>query len=157
MFCQVNNKLELVPFFDFVVDACKKMIKKTGEEGTTSELMITTLTRIIDSGNAFVLLHADSEKKKLDGFMYANYLPLAETVEFMGMWTAPKVGMKIRFEAEKIFEAWARAKGAKRIVCGITRGKKHGEVFLKLFHEPMGYKQIGIIIQKDLKEVENAG
>jgi len=159
MFCQVRDSQELSLFFDFILDASKKMISKTGEQGTNAELFMTTLVKTIDSGNAFVLLHASEETKKLDGFIYASFLKAAKTVEFMGMWTAPGVAKKIRFEAEKIFEEWSRQKGALRIIAGLTRGKKNpGEKFFKFFHEPLGYKRIGIIIQKDLKEeVENAG
>ena len=155
MFSQVKNRQELAPFLDFIIIATNKMIKKTGEEGTNAEMLIQTMIKIIDSGNAFVLLHADAEKKKLDGFIYASYLPIAHTVEFMGMWTAPGVAKKIRFEAEKIFEDWAISKGAVRIIAGLTRSP---EKFFKFFHEPLGYKKIGIIIQKNLvKEEENAG
>jgi hypothetical protein len=158
MFCQVKSKQELEPFFDFILESVNKMIKKTGEEGTNSETFITTMLKIIDSGNAFILLHADSEKKKLDGFIYASYLTTARTVEFMGMWSAPGVAKKVRFEGQKIFEEWARAKGAQRIIAGLTRSP---EKFFKFFHEPLGFRKIGIIIQKDLveieKEAENAG
>jgi len=160
----VKNRQELIPFFDFVTDAVAKMIQKTGEEGTNSELMITTMLKTLDSGNVFVLLHAGEESKKLDGFIYASYLKAAKTVEFMGMWTAPGVARKIRFEAQKIFEEWAVQKGAVRIIAGLTRSP---EKFFKFFHEPLGWRKIGIIIQKDLvpeivavdvlKEAENAG
>jgi hypothetical protein len=155
MFCRVKNSQELAPFFDFIVEATHKMIKKTGEEGTNPEMLITTLVKTIDSTNAFVLIHADEEKKKLDGFIYASYLDIAKTVEFMGMWSAPGVAKKVRFEGEKIFEEWAREKGALRIVAGLTRSP---EKFFKFFHEPLGYKKIGIIIQKNLvveKEVKD--
>lgn len=151
-FAQIKNPKELGPFIDFLIEAGNKMVKKTGDPTATSELLMRNISVNVANGSGFLLVHADDNTKKLDAFMFAVFLGgSAKFVEFIGMWTAPGVGKKFRFQANQLFEKWAREKGARKIVAGLTRGKKHGLKFFKFFHEPLGWKQTGIIIEKSLE------
>jgi hypothetical protein len=158
MFCQIKSTKELTPFLiEWLSEKALKMVRKCGDPQGTAELFMRNVMHNLDSGNAFLLLHASGpeEGRKeivLDAFMFAVYIGgTAKFVEFIGTWTAPGIGKKFRFEGNKLFEAWARNKGAKRIMAGITRGGfVKAQHFYKFFHQPLDYKITGIIIEKEL-------
>lgn len=157
MFRQIRTPEELKLAWDALYDAVTLMFKKTGVFGSDTKGIMYTMVSSINNNTGFILLHFNDETRKMDGFMFAVYAPITENVEFMGMWSVPGVASKIRNETNILFEAWCREKGAKRIIVGLLNrhgNPKNAERFLKWFHEPLGYKNVGLIAVKELDEEE---
>ena len=139
---QLENKDDLALYLDDLIEGCNKMIARTGVHGQTSASLISLIVKLIDSGDLFLLIKDDDG---FEGFMLANTIHDATPwIEFLALWTKPNVGMRFREEGFEFLCHWARAKGADRIVTYITRSP---DTFFKMFHEPLGFKKIGYILE----------
>ena len=148
MFIQLHSKEELAPFLDDIIKGARRVVKKTGEgHGQSAEAIVKTILYHVERDTGFILIHTDNERK-LDGFLIAIFVNgHAPIVEFVTLWTRPRVATFFKDEGNRLFEEWARSKGATKIIAGLIRSP---EKFFKWFHEPIGYKNVGIIIVKDL-------
>jgi hypothetical protein len=131
------------------------MIAKTGAHGNNTETIVNMMVTTVPRGTGFLLIGID-DNDRFVGFIFAILVPSTPPwVDFIGMWTIPGIARDVKHDAFKLLKAWALAHGAKSILAGITRKP---EVFFRFFHEPLGFKNIGLILEYDLtKEVfENA-
>jgi hypothetical protein len=145
----IETKDDLARCLDDVIDGVTRMLRKTGEGGQSPEVMVRTILSTVGTPYAFLLVAYDIEDRFV-GFCYAVLVPSTRPwVDFMGVWTVPGLASQIKQEAFDMLKAWARSHNAKRIYAGITR--KH-EAFFKFFHEPLGFRKIGIIVEYDLEK-----
>lgn len=150
----VTTREDLVACLDDVVEGATKMLRKTGQHGQSPEAMLRIIMATVGSPLSFLLLAHDMEGHFV-GFIFAVLVPgIKPWVDFVGMWTKPGLASKIKFEAFDLLRAWARSAGAVAIYAGITR---HHETFFKWFHEPLGFRKIGVILEYDLREVPADG
>ena len=148
----VQTHADLAVCLDDLIEASVKMLSKTGSRGQSPEVLIKTMISTVGNPNAFILTAYDINDRFI-GFCYAVAIPAVQPwVDFMAVWTAPGVASRIKHEVFAILKEWAHTRGAKRIYAGITR--KH-DIFFKFFHEPLGFKKIGIIVECDT-EAPNA-
>ena len=142
-------------YFDDFINSARIMIQRTGSHSQTPESIIKIVLANINSGDLFFLVGIDDENQYF-GFMAAllihdkNY----PWVEVLGISTKPRWASSVKVEANKHLENWCRLKGAKKIVTIVTRKAKRdkwiGELFYNWFHKPLGYKQVGTLLEKEL-------
>ena len=143
---QIESRQDLALYFDRLVDASNAMIKKTAPHNHTCESLVRTMLAFVDSGDLFLLI--GEEGGEFQGFIMG--LLIRDTypwLEHLALWTKPGVGVACRDEAFQLMCGWARVQGAHRINTTITRSP---DLFFKMFHEPLGFKKIGYILEKEL-------
>lgn len=146
-FALVESQDDLAWCLDDLIEGVTKMLAKTGRHGQSAEVMIHTMLKLAGTPFSFLLLARDDDRK-FQGFCYAVLVKSEPSwVDFMGVYTRPGVASKVKYEAFALLKAWARSQGADRIMAGITR---HYDTFFKFFHEPLGFRKIGIIVEYDL-------
>lgn len=150
-YATIETKLDLTECLDDLIEGVTKMLQKTGEQGQSPEVLLRTMMGTVGTPNAFLLMAYDMEGV-FQGFCYAVMVSATKPwVDIMGIWTRPRVASQVKHEVFEILKAWARSRGAVKIFAGITR--KH-DIFFKFFHEPLGFKKIGIIVAYDLDDKE---
>lgn len=149
----VETQADMARVLDDLINGVTKMLGKTGERGQSPEVLIRTMMSTVGNPNAFLLTAYDMEDV-FAGFCYAVAIPAPKPwVDFMGVYTRPGLASRVKYEVFGFLRQWARSRGASRIYAGITRKP---EIFFKFFHEPLGFKKIGIIVECDLREAPNA-
>lgn len=146
MFRQVTTLEELAVHFDDFVEGGRVMLRKTHEPGQSPENLMRTILYDVTHDVGFVLIHLD-ENYKMNAFLVATHILPLNYVEFIALWCKPGMLKHVSEEGMEYLEKWARSRGATYILAGLHRAP---EKFFKWFHEPLGYKKIGIVIKKDL-------
>lgn len=99
------------------------------------------------------LLVAYDLNDRFVGFCHAMFINANEPwIDIMGIYTEPGVGSAVKEEVFEFLKEWGRSRGAFKIYAGLTR--KY-DTFYRFFHEPLGFRKIGIIVAYDLKEGDN--
>lgn len=149
-FAQLISKDDIANYLNEIMDAAHKMLGKTGEHGQNVEVIFRLIITTVPNHTGFLLIGLD-EDDKFVGFIFAIYVDTEPQgwVDFIGMWTKPGVGSKVKFEAFKHLEEWSRAMNASRIMVGLVRKPK---IFYEMFHKPLGFKPIGLILEYPLDE-----
>lgn len=152
-YCVVETREDLERCFDDLCDGVVRMMRKTGGHGQSSELTMRMILENVGKPNMFLLVGYDMDDK-FAGFCHAMLMPANEPwVDIMGIYTVPGVASSVKDEVFEFLKEWCRRKGAVKIYAGVTR---HYDTFFRFFHEPLGFKKIGIIVAYDLREDENA-
>lgn len=122
------------------------MLRKTKEAGQSPENLMRIIMNNVTHDYGYVLGHFDNDNN-LDGFLVATHVLPANFIEFVALWTRPGVLRNFAQEGNEYFEKWCRARGARYIIAGLQRAPHK---FFNWFHKPLGYKEVGIIIKKEL-------
>jgi hypothetical protein len=146
MFKQLTTLEELAQHFDDFVEGGRIMLQKTKEVAQSPENLMRIVLYDVTHDVGFVLIHTD-ENGKLDAFIVATHILPLNYIEFIALWCRPGLLKVVHEEGGEYLEKWARSRGAQYILAGLQRAP---EKFFKWFHEPLGYKKIGIVIKKDL-------
>jgi len=151
---QLENKQDLMEYWEDLQLASRKMIEKVGSQGYSSETMLRFMINNIGDENCFLLVVLD-DTMVFVGFMFAIHVQQSQLpwTEIVGIWSKPGVGMKVKHEVNKLFEGWARIRGSTKLVTYVHRRLKHdkeipGITFYNIWHKPIGYKIAGVMLEK---------
>lgn len=136
------------PWIYQFIQTAKVMVDKCG--GSSVEFIINNMLSGMGKPDHLVLAACEEgTPETLVGWLMATYIYDTKSpwVEVWALWAKPGTGLVMRELASDILINWARAMGAKRIVAVLTRNPR---VFLKMFHEALDFKQVGIVIEKEL-------
>lgn len=150
-YCVIETREDLMLCFDDLVDGVAKMIGKTGSRGQSTETIVKLILGTVGKPNTFLLTGYDDDAR-FQGFVYAMLVDAHPPwVDIIGIYTRPGVGVSSKYEVFEFLKAWARSKGATKIMAGITR---RPQTFFKMFHQPLGFEAIGLIVEYDLTREE---
>ena len=125
------------------------MIRRTGSYGQTPERILRIMASGVSNPDVYLLIGLD-DVGVIVGFLLAVCMrDTTPWIEVVGLWTKPGIATALRSEGHDMLCQWARTRGAKKIFSAITRSY---DLFFKFFHEPLGYKKIGIIVEFDLEK-----
>ena len=143
----LNRREDLTKYFDELCEGARLMISKTGGHGQSAEMIIKIMMTMVEKEECFLLVGLD-EDEIFKGFAFAIYITgKPGWVDFIGMWSRPGVARGVSFEAFELLRKWAMGHGASKILAGITRSPR---VFYRFFHEPLGFKPVGLILEYEL-------
>ena len=140
---QLNN---LLP--DQFIETVNIMVRRCG--GSSTEFVIAQLVKGAAHPHHLILGACEEGKPdELVAWMFTSFIPdtLSPRAEVWGLWCKPGFAMPLRDMAMDHLLAWCKERGAKRIMSILTRNPR---VFLKMLHETVGFKQVGIVVQKEL-------
>jgi len=153
---QLETRQDLMEYFDNLQYGARKLIEKVGTQGYSAETFLKMMVQHISSEDCFILVVLDDDLK-FKAFMFALHVnqSLHPWTEVIGIWSEPKIGMKVKNDVNKLFEGWCRIRGATKIVTYVHRRLKHdrevpGMTFYKIWHKPIGYQIAGVMLEKVL-------
>ena len=136
------------PWMDQLIHGCKVMAAKCG--GTSVEYTVRSILQGVKNPNVAIFAACEEGAPEiLVGWAAMIYVhdSLEPWVEIWALWCRPGAGRAMRDLGRPIVEEWARFRGAKKILAILTRNPRS---YLKAFYEPIGFEQIGIVIERKL-------
>lgn len=114
--------------------------------GQQTELLLRSLFASLGLPSCYLLVARDGDS--FVGFLYASFIALGEPfVEVHAIWSLPGYATKIKQDVHKMLVEWAAGMGATKITASVIRSYK---TFFKFFHEPLGYKVKGYIVELEV-------
>lgn len=147
-YIRIDDEHKLARYFDGMVDGIKTIFKKGGEHGASPTVLASLVVSLARNKSGYVLVHVD-DSDNVEGFLLALAMPneISPWIEVIALWTRPRVATRLQTEVNAKLDEWARSIGAKRIVSTVTRSPR---TFFKWFYQPLGYKVIGYVMEKEL-------
>jgi len=137
----LDSKDDLAVWYDELLDGVRRMLKRTGEHGQTPERLMQLMIAHVGRVECFLVICVDDDDK-FQGFLFA--LLATPWVEVVALYTKPRIAVLMRDEVFNLLRMWGRGHGADRIITAVTRSP---EKFTKFFHEPLGFKRIGFLME----------
>lgn len=148
-YLHINDRETFMHYFDDICRAARRLVDKNAGHGHSAETIIKMMNTTTGRWDGFLCVIID-EERKFHGFIYAIAVPSTPPwIDFIGLVMPPGLGKKIKHEAFKVTKEWARSVGATKIVAGVTRSPLR---FFDFFYKPLGFENIGIIIEFDLEK-----
>jgi len=139
---RVEDSTTLSRYMSDISDAIRKTLGKTGSHGTNAEVLMRSIVSRVGSPNTYLLV--GENEKGFAGVLFSYYMPETAYVEVPVLWARPGMGIKYRQEVFDMLRTWAKERGATAILSCVVRDY---EKFVKWFHEPLGFKVIGVLVE----------
>lgn len=144
----VQNNADFAKYYDDIIKGTQIMLDKCSHGRSKSIMRLMKLMASYIGHPSGYLLIGTTEDNVFQGYIFAIFMPDdPPIVEFVSMYTVPWVANRYKKEVWEVFKAWAKSTGAFSIQTTVIR---FPEKFFKWFHEPLGFKKIGYVLEAEL-------
>lgn len=140
--------IDPAPWFDQFVSTIGTMVLRCG--GSSTEFVVNTMLANVSNPNHVIFgIYDEEDPSTLVAWVFLVYVhdTFQPWVEAWAFWCKPSLFKQVWEVTEEPVLAWARGKGAVRIMAIATRTPR---VFFERFYKGLSFRKAGIVLERKL-------